>query len=258
MPSISCGPSPLSVAPPTVVRVNEPAHLAAVRASYDTVAAAYLATVPAPADLDPLSRAVLDAFAETVRAAGLGPLADLGCGPGLLTAYLAGAGLPVLGVDLSPRMVALARGAFPELPLAVGSMTALGIADGRLGGVLAYYSTHHTPPELLPAVYAEFHRVLAPGGRLMLSGHVGHGERVRPASAYGGLPVSYETHLLPADRIAELLDGAGFIVTARLSEPAGEGRKRAASTVLATKPATKPAAESGAKPGGRADGWGGG
>jgi hypothetical protein len=66
---------------------------------------------------------------------------------------------------------------------------------------------------------------------------VGEGERLRPTSAYGGRPVSYESHLLPADRIVDLLREAGFTVTAQLLEPRGEGRKRAASTVLATKPA---------------------
>lgn len=85
--------------------MSEPSYLAAVRESYDTVADAYAEQVPRPADLDPLSRAVLGMFAETVREAGLGPLADLGCGPGHVTAHLAALGAPVFGVDLSPRMI---------------------------------------------------------------------------------------------------------------------------------------------------------
>lgn len=118
--------------------VSEPSYLAAVRESYDTVADAYAEQVPRPADLDPLDRALLGMFAETVREAGLGPLADLGCGPGFVTAHLAGLGAPVFGVDLSPRMVELARRAHPDLAFAVGSMTALGIGTGTLGGILAH------------------------------------------------------------------------------------------------------------------------
>lgn len=214
--------------------MTEPPHLAAIRESYDTVADAYARRVPAPAGLDPVSRAMLAAFAELVRP--LGPVADLGCGPGKVTAHLAALGVQVFGVDLSPRMVALARAAHPELRFTTGSMTALDIATGELGGVLAYYSTHHTPPRHLPAVFAEIHRTLAPGGVLMLAGHVGEGEHLRPAGAYGGHPVSYESYLLPPDRIAGLLAEAGLVVRTRMvREPEGTSTRRS-GTFLAYRP----------------------
>ncbi|MFI9172311.1 class I SAM-dependent methyltransferase [Streptomyces lincolnensis] len=215
--------------------MTAPSYLAAIRESYDTVAAAYLSVVKRPTELDPLSRAMLTAFAEVVRADDRGPVADLGCGPGLVTAHLAHLGAPVFGVDLSPRMIELARRAHPGLDFRVGSMTALEIGDGELGGVLAYYSTHHTPPESLPTVFAEFHRTLSPGGRLMLAGHVGDGEQLRPTEAYGGRPVSYESHLLPPDRIAGLLEDAGFVITARLVQEPAEGATKRSGTFLARK-----------------------
>ncbi|WP_307781974.1 class I SAM-dependent methyltransferase [Streptomyces sp. MBT65] len=215
---------------------TQPSYLTAIRESYDTVAADYAQLVKAPAELDPISRATLAAFAATVRADGLGPVADLGCGPGKVTAYLAGLGVPVLGLDLSPRMIELARHAHPDLSFTVGSMTAAPIGDDELGGILAFYSTHHTPPDQLPVVFAEFHRVLAPGGLLMLAGHVGEGQLRRPTRAYGGHPVSYESHLLPPDRIAELLTRAGLTVTGRLVQEPAEGTKRTYATFLARKP----------------------
>ncbi|MFF0745501.1 class I SAM-dependent methyltransferase [Streptomyces sp. NPDC004111] len=143
--------------------------LTAVRESYDTVAADYPERVPRPAELDPLSRAMLAAFAELVRNAGPRPVADLGCGPGLVTAHLAGLGVPAFGVDLSPQMLGLARRAHPNLWFTEGSMTALETGDGELGGILAWYSTHHTPPKWLPTVFAEFHTAKLeqePGGRV--------------------------------------------------------------------------------------------
>ncbi|MFD9003276.1 class I SAM-dependent methyltransferase [Streptomyces sp. NPDC059582] len=216
--------------------MTEPLYLTAVRESYDTVAASYAELVKTPAELDPLSRAMLSAFAEAVRAADRGPVADLGCGPGKVTAYLAGLGVPAFGVDLSPRMIELARQTCPSLHFTVGSMTALAIRDGELGGILAYYSTHHTPPELLPVVFAEFRRTLAPGGVLMMAGHVGDDACLRPTRAYGGHPVSYESHLQPPDRIVALLGQAGLDVTSQLLEEPAEGARRTIATFLARKP----------------------
>ncbi|MEV1082890.1 methyltransferase domain-containing protein [Streptomyces sp. NPDC050211] len=217
--------------------MTEPSYLTAVRESYDTVAAAYTERVPDPRELDPLSRAMLGAFAELMQGGGgRGPVADLGCGPGKVTAYLAGLGVPAFGVDVSPRMVEVAREAYPELRFLVGSMTALELEDGGLEGILAYYSTHHTPPELLPTVFAEFHRTLAPGGRLFMAGYVGDGERLRPDTAYGGHPVSFTSYLQPADQLAELLEQAGLVVTARLVQAPGGGAKRTVASFLAQKP----------------------
>ncbi|MCC3653972.1 class I SAM-dependent methyltransferase [Streptomyces sp. S07_1.15] len=222
--------------------MTEPSYLAAVRESYDTVAAAYAASVKAPSELDPLSRAMLTAFAELVQASGRGPVADLGCGPGKVTAHLAQLGVPAFGIDVSPKMVELARSAYPHLRFAVGSMTALELADGELGGILAYYSTHHTPPELLPVVFGEFHRTLAPDGHLMLVGHAGTGEHVSPTHAYGDHAVSYASHFLPPERIAGLLEEAGLLVTARLVQEREPGAKRWIAGFMVRKPMDETAA----------------
>ncbi|QMU79689.1 class I SAM-dependent methyltransferase [Streptacidiphilus sp. PB12-B1b] len=218
-----------------------PLHLRETRTSYDTVAAAYAEVVCPAFARDVLGRAMLAAFAELVRADGGAPVVDAGCGPGQVTAFLHSLGLDASGVDLSPGMVELARRDHPGLRFDVGTMAALERADGSLGGVLAWYSVIHTPPELLPPVFAEFHRVLAPGGHLLLGFHVGD-ERRRKEEGYGGLPMSLDLHLLPPDRITELATGAGLSTQARLiRKPVVPGRAPQAA-LLFRKPPARPVA----------------
>ncbi|QDQ15880.1 class I SAM-dependent DNA methyltransferase [Streptomyces spectabilis] len=148
--------------------MTEPQTLQTTRESYDAVASTYAELFRDSLRERPLERALLGAFAELVRAHGDGEVADLGCGPGYVTAHLHGLGLNAFGVDASPAMVELAREAHPGLRFEVGSMAALDIGDGVLGGVLSRWSVIHTPPRDLPPVLAEIARVLAPGGHLLI------------------------------------------------------------------------------------------
>ncbi|MGQ4491170.1 class I SAM-dependent methyltransferase [Streptomyces sp. SAS_281] len=187
------------------------------RAYYDTVAEDYAARVPGLFAEDVPGRALIGAFAEEVRVDGGLPVADLGCGPGHVTAHLAGLGLSVQGVDVSPRMVEAARRRHPDLRFETGAMDALGLPDGGLGGIVAWWSILHTPPDRLPVLFAEFRRVLAPGGRLLLGFHAGNGEPYTSEKRAGGF--AYAIHLLSPDRVVGQLEEAGFALTARLTTP---------------------------------------
>ena len=151
------------------VAVTEPDFLRDTRASYDAIATVYAERFRDELAARPLDRAMLAGFAELVRAAGAGPVADVGCGPGRVTGYLNDLGLAVFGIDLSPEMIAVARRTYPGLRFEVGSMLALDVPDAALGGVLAWYSVIHVPDERVPEAFAEFCRVLAPGGLVLLA-----------------------------------------------------------------------------------------
>jgi SAM-dependent methyltransferase len=194
--------------------MREPAFLSDTRAAYDTVAATYAERVSSELGRRPLDRALLNAFAEMVLQGGGGSVADIGCGPGHLTDYLHQAGLRVSGLDLSPAMVAEARRLYPHLNFEQASMTALPLEDGALAALVAWYSTIHLPTERLSGVFAEFHRVLAPGGLVVLAFQAGH-ERVHLEQAYGHA-VSVVAYRRPPDQVAELLDAAGLACSMRM------------------------------------------
>ncbi|GAB7035858.1 class I SAM-dependent methyltransferase [Streptomyces sp. NPDC021749] len=187
--------------------------LHATREAYDAIAPTYAQLFHDTLGDRPLERALLNAFAELVRTNGDGRVADLGCGPGHLTAHLHGLGLNAFGVDASPVMVELAREANPGLRFEVGSMAALDIADGALGGVLSRWSVIHTPPQDLPAILAEIARVLAPGGHLLIEFPATDGPH-HETQAYDHTVVT--AYRWSPDRFAELLRDHGLAESARL------------------------------------------
>ncbi|MFC5905713.1 class I SAM-dependent methyltransferase [Streptacidiphilus monticola] len=183
---------------------------ARVGEAYDGIAQLYAELFAGELAERPLEYALVRDFAA--RAAGLGlPVLDAGCGPGHVTAVLAAAGLDAFGVDLSPRMVQLARERHPELRYEVGSLLRLaGVPDASIGGVLARYSLIHLTPEQLPAALGEFRRVLAPGGYLFVAGMAGES----PVAAYDHkVAPAYRWSL---DRILDELAAAGFTPRLRL------------------------------------------
>ncbi|MGW1592378.1 class I SAM-dependent DNA methyltransferase [Streptomyces sp. NPDC002343] len=178
------------------------------RAFYDTIAEDYAVHFRDQLAHRPLERALLAAYAEQVGHSG--PVADLGCGPGEITAHLDGLGLSVFGLDLSESMIAVARRRYPALRFEQGSMRSLSSADGSLAGVVSWYSSIHTPVDELPSLFSEFHRVLTPGGRLLLAFQAG--DEPLHLDRPWGHPVSLDFHRRRPERMAELLSGVGFAV----------------------------------------------
>jgi SAM-dependent methyltransferase len=212
----------------------QPTDLEAVRASYDRVADNYVAMDVGSLGPHPWLRAALSAFAEEVR--DRGPVLDVGCGPGIVTAYLAGLGVDASGVDLSPRMVAHARRLHPGLRFEVASATDLDLADASLGGVLGWWSLFTLPRDVLPGVLESFARALVPGGQALVGTHVGNGEYLR-SEAYGGLPVAWTTHLWQPEELAALLVAAGLQPAAELRLPPPEDGRRPQVLFAARRPA---------------------
>jgi ubiquinone/menaquinone biosynthesis C-methylase UbiE len=203
-------------------RVNQPAFLSLTQDGYDRIAAVYAERFHHHLDDKPVDLAVISAFAGLVLKGPNSQVIDVGCGTGATTALLDGCGVDVAGVDLSPKMVAQACRLNPGLSFRVGSMTNLGLADESVGGICAWYSIIHVPDQHLAGAFGEFHRVLAPGGLVLLAFQVGE-EPLVLTNASG-----QEVHLTFIRRrpqwVSNQLATAGFDIYAELvREPDDDG-----------------------------------
>jgi SAM-dependent methyltransferase len=192
-----------------------PDRMAATRASYDAVASGYAEAMSDELRHKPLDRALLAAFAEQVVLVAPVPprVWDVGCGPGHVTAFLAGLGLEAAGIDLSTEMVAQARARHPGLEFRSGSMTALPSGDGEWAGLVSFYSLIHMIDDAdLRAALAEYRRVLADQGLLLLAVHAG--QEVRHSTEWFGAAVDVSFRFFDPDRLTAELDRAGFAIEA--------------------------------------------
>jgi SAM-dependent methyltransferase len=191
------------------------AWLSGARSSYDTDAGGYAEKVRGLLGERPYLRASLALFAELVHGAGAGPVADIGCGPGYVTAYLHDAGVDAFGIDLSPEMIAIARRDHPDLRFDVGTMTDLDVADDSLAGIVAFWSVIHVPDHAMPGVLEQFRRVLRPQGLLLVGFHVGDETR-HTSVGYTGRAVDVDSHHRRPGTVMGWLRDAGFTMEAEL------------------------------------------
>src|SRR5438094_8873517 len=179
-----------------------------IEASYDRVVKRYVDEFFDELQRKPFDRELLDQFAETVR--GQDKICEIGCGPGQIARYLQDRGVSMCGVDLSQAMVKCASRLNPEIPFQRGDMRALEIPDASLAGIVCFYAIIHLKREDVPRALSEMHRVLKPGGRLLMSFHGGEGELHR--DQWYDMPVSIDICLFEREEMSDHLEAAGFEV----------------------------------------------
>jgi SAM-dependent methyltransferase len=155
----------------------------------------------------PLDRELLNRFASEVRGHGL--VYDLGCGPGQTTAFLHDLGVPVRGLDLSAALLQEARQRHPQIEFQQGDMLALPVDNDSVAGVVAFYAIVHLSPTGLRQTVVEIHRVVKPGGRLLLAFHVGEG--IKHVEEFLGKAMSLHFAFFPSELVKSELLRAGFV-----------------------------------------------
>jgi len=217
---------------------REEDHIATARDVYDIAARTYVEFVGtdiSSATECPIDRSLLVAFVELIKRQAISRVADVGCGPGRVAAFMADYGLEVIGVDVSQAMLEIASTAHPDIEFELGQLDALPIESGVLAGAICWYSIIYTPPDRLVESFDELARVLMPGGYLLLAFQT-EGEPLHREDAFGTqLPLTSFRHSV--QRVAELLEGAGFkISTTVLRAPELEHETTSQGFVIAEGP----------------------
>jgi ubiquinone/menaquinone biosynthesis C-methylase UbiE len=180
--------------------------------SYDAVAEDYAAALSAELDHKPMDRALLGCLIEQAEPGA--PIADLGCGPGHVAAWLARRGVTAVGIDLSARMIAVGRREHPEAEFRRGDLLQLPAGDGEFGAVVAFYSIIHLEPGELDRAFAEMHRVLRPRGYALVAFHIG--SQVRHLTEWWGHDVDVDFRFFEPQDVLPAIGNAGLTVRARL------------------------------------------
>lgn len=209
-----------------------------VGTAYDSRAAEYIEKLGSLHQMADPDRRAIKEWRDSTH----GRLLDAGCGPGHWTDVMSEGGRrDVVGVDGSSRFLESARDRFPGSPFLAGDLAALPFASHSLGGILAWYSTIHTPPGELPELVEEFARTLAPGGSLLLGFFSGdHGVEFAHAVT--------TAYFWSVDALTTLLTSRGFRVEHAgtrqdPSAPRIHGQVRATRTTAPTRvprPAGRP------------------
>jgi SAM-dependent methyltransferase len=154
-------------------------------------------------------------------------LLDAACGPGLYAEELVRRGAHVTGFDVSPRMVELSRARVPAADFRVHDVgdPLDWLADGSMDVVLFALALEYVDDRV--AALRELHRVLRPGGALVLSRLHPTGDWLRHGGSYFDARVIDETWkngwhvrywIAPLEQTCEELYEAGFLIE-RLREP---------------------------------------
>jgi len=142
-------------------------------------------------------------------------VADLGCGSGVFTDLLQWQGYDPVGVDISPKLIALARSKYPGVEFLEGDVEHLPFPDGSLDGVLLSGLVHHLPDPTRCA--SEVLRVLKSGGSFVAfdpnrMNPFMYLYRDRSSPFYSSVGVTENERPVLAHKVAAVFRGLGFKV----------------------------------------------
>jgi ubiquinone/menaquinone biosynthesis C-methylase UbiE len=142
-------------------------------------------------------------------------IVDLGCGSGVFTNLVYRAGFRCVGVDISPKLVALARQNYPEMDFVEADVEHMPFPDQSFDGVLLSGLIHHFPDP--SGCAAEVSRILRAGGRFVAFDPNRRNPfmwlyRDHASPLYSSIGVTENERPIIAEEVASVFERAGFVV----------------------------------------------
>ncbi len=133
---------------------------------------------------------------------------DVGCGPGNFTKYMMDKDFRVEGIDLSVKMLKIARQKVPGGKFKLMDMRKLDYLDSSFDGLLVAFSLIHIPSQEVVQTLKGFYKVLKPKGKLLVITQAGEPDRIVDQPLLEGEKIFI--NFFTRNRLAKFLTGAGF------------------------------------------------
>lgn len=151
----------------------------------------------------------IDAFLNLLSSSSF--ILDAGCGPGVDAVHMASLGHQVVGVDLSEKMIFLAKQKAARIPFICEDITKLSFKSDFFDAILASYSLCYIPKADMKSCLTNFKRMLSPGGVLCLGLQEGTSGEIEIAEPFNP-SLTLFLNVVSSDEITGLLKETGFEV----------------------------------------------
>lgn len=177
-----------------------------IRNAYDLAAESYADQCFYELYDKPLDKKLYDLFFE--RVVNKGMALEIGCGPGEIANYLKMKGLDIIGLDISEKMIEVAKKLNPFINFRLGDVFDLEFENNSIAGIVAPYLIVNFKLEDVPKALSEMYRVLMNTGQILISFHSGNQElEINDFFVKGNtIPYTY----FDSDKVRDLIADAGF------------------------------------------------
>lgn len=202
-----------------------------IKNAYDKAAKAYADKCFYELYDKPLDKKLYDLFFE--RVVNKGVALEIGCGPGEVSNYLKMKGIEIIGLDISEKMIEIAKQLNPFIDFRIGDVFDLKFKDNSVAGIVAPYLIVNFKLDDIPKAFSEIHRVLIKKGQLLISFHSGRQEiEVNDFFVKGNkIPYTY----FDSDEIKDKLIETGFKIIEYINRLPYEGEVTTRTYIFAEK-----------------------
>lgn len=138
-----------------------------------------------------------------------GKVLDVGCGNGVDADYIKNKGFNVIGVDMSNKMIDIAKSKYPGIDFRLGDMRKLDFDEDEFDGIFASLSLIPIPKKDVPKTLEQFATFLKPDGTIYIQLQSGKSEELFIDEPFKPDEKLF-LNIISSDEIEMLLNNAGF------------------------------------------------